>query len=116
MLLIDRIIELSSRHPDWTSSRVAESLGCTPSYVRAALASNGIKRKIPAYRRGPKPADRDSDGWAIPSGRLSKKIYDLAKKGKTSPEICDLIPRIKPETVHRSLWRMKNPDKEREWR
>lgn len=30
-------------HPDWTSTMMADEIGCAPEYVRATLTRNGIR-------------------------------------------------------------------------
>lgn len=54
---------------------------------------------------------RDDDGWMIPrEGTISKAVYDLAKSGKSLPEICAAIPSMSLIMALVYIRRIKNPD------
>jgi predicted ribonuclease toxin of YeeF-YezG toxin-antitoxin module len=52
-----RVLDLAAKHPDWSKSKIAETVGCTPNYVYSVLGESGqgkgaVSRRVAGTSNG----------------------------------------------------------------
>jgi hypothetical protein len=71
------VIETHQQHPTWSSTMIAQHLGCMPEYVRATFMRNGLKLARSKSMR----LDERERCAAIAEGMGSPEIAAMIRSG-----------------------------------